>query len=316
MRRFKNVLFVADTDQDNASALKQALTLCKDNQARLTVISVVPEILHTSMPLPMQPIIDERREWLSQLVDDVDTDGVALEVKVLCGREFVKVINEVLSERRDLVIKAARHDKGVFGYLRGVTDRELLRKCPCPVWLIKSAEQRGGREFVVALDYEPEHPENEALNQQLLEIGTALALSEFAELHVVHAWRLEHEGIMRSERLGLTPGDIDKLIRDEEQRRREGLTELIDKYCTHHDAKTERFLKPQLHLLGGPARTAVPEFAQELGAELVIMGSLGRSGIPGLLIGNTAEVILEQLDSSILAVKPAGFESPVAVDSD
>jgi nucleotide-binding universal stress UspA family protein len=44
------------------------------------------------------------------------------------------------------------------------------------------------------------------------------------------------------------------------------------------------------------------------------MGTVARIGIPGLLIGNTAETILDQLDCSVLAVKPPGFVSPVALD--
>ena len=45
---------------------------------------------------------------------------------------------------------------------------------------------------------------------------------------------------------------------------------------------------------------------------VVVMGTLARSGIRGLLIGNTAERILDDLDASVIAVKPPGFVSPVA----
>jgi len=46
-------------------------------------------------------------------------------------------------------------------------------------------------------------------------------------------------------------------------------------------------------------------------ADLVVMGTVSRSGIPGLFVGNTAERLIDRLDRSLLAVKPAGFESPV-----
>ncbi|MDZ7749444.1 MAG: universal stress protein [Halofilum sp. (in: g-proteobacteria)] len=64
----------------------------------------------------------------------------------------------------------------------------------------------------------------------------------------------------------------------------------------------------------GPAAEVVPTLAQELDAELVVMGTVGRTGIAGLLIGNTAETILERLASSVLAVKPPGFRTPVMAD--
>jgi nucleotide-binding universal stress UspA family protein len=55
----------------------------------------------------------------------------------------------------------------------------------------------------------------------------------------------------------------------------------------------------------------VPESARESQADLVVMGTVGRTGISGLFIGNTAEAILEQVRCSVLAIKPLGFVSPV-----
>ena len=48
--------------------------------------------------------------------------------------------------------------------------------------------------------------------------------------------------------------------------------------------------------------------------DLLVMGTVARSGIPGLVIGNTAERLLPQVPCSLLAVKPAGFESPVTLE--
>lgn len=44
------------------------------------------------------------------------------------------------------------------------------------------------------------------------------------------------------------------------------------------------------------------------------MGTFARIGIAGFFIGNTAEAILEQLQCSVLAVKPPGFVSPVSLE--
>ncbi|WP_432648854.1 universal stress protein [Methylomarinum roseum] len=44
------------------------------------------------------------------------------------------------------------------------------------------------------------------------------------------------------------------------------------------------------------------------------MGTLGQTGISGFLIGNTAEAILDQLQCSVLAIKPPGFRSPVTIE--
>ena len=44
------------------------------------------------------------------------------------------------------------------------------------------------------------------------------------------------------------------------------------------------------------------------------MGTVSRTGIAGLIIGNTAETILRSVRCSVLAVKPEGFVSPVSID--
>ena len=73
-------------------------------------------------------------------------------------------------------------------------------------------------------------------------------------------------------------------------------------------------VRPNTHLSRGDARNVIPELARELHADLVVMGTVARTGISGLLIGNTAESILDQLECSVLAVKPPGFVSPVMLD--
>lgn len=146
-------------------------------------------------------------------------------------------------------------------------------------------------------------------------MASSLALSEFSELHVVHAWRFEHEGTLRSPRFGLTAAEVDEMVQEEERRRRDWLTKLLSQYYAAQGKETADYLKPQLHLVKGRAQDVVPECATELGAELVIMGTVGRTGIPGLVVGNTAEGILQQISCSVLAVKPVGFESPVTAES-
>ncbi|NIQ99686.1 MAG: universal stress protein, partial [Gemmatimonadales bacterium] len=50
--------------------------------------------------------------------------------------------------------------------------------------------------------------------------------------------------------------------------------------------------------------------------ELIVMGALRRGGLQGLFIGSTAERVLQQVDCSVLVVRPGGFQTPVTVDAD
>jgi nucleotide-binding universal stress UspA family protein len=55
----------------------------------------------------------------------------------------------------------------------------------------------------------------------------------------------------------------------------------------------------------------IKRLATKLKADLIAMGTVGRSGIQGVLLGNTAEKVLATCDASILTVKPAEFVSPI-----
>ncbi|MBN1992956.1 MAG: universal stress protein [Anaerolineae bacterium] len=90
-----------------------------------------------------------------------------------------------------------------------------------------------------------------------------------------------------------------------------GLYKLGETLRDRVGADAYKNLFPHFHLLRGSARKTIPELAVALQADLVIMGTVARTGISGLIIGNTAEAILDQLTCSVLAIKPPGFITPV-----
>ena len=60
-----------------------------------------------------------------------------------------------------------------------------------------------------------------------------------------------------------------------------------------------------------PAPQRAVKLAEQLPADLIVMGTVGRVGIPGFFIGDTAEEVLQTTRASVLAVNPADFASPV-----
>jgi len=319
MKRFSNILFVAEPEVDNLSAFTQATTIAKNNQAKITVVGVVDVLdIERAQEFGLDGLVDklveQRHEKLQSLVQSVSTAGLEVEIKVLIGRAFAEIIREVLRHRRDLLIKSVGNSGGFTHQFFGGLDRKLLRKCPCPVWLIKSTEQQGYREILVGLDYEPENAEGEALNRQLLEMASSLALVDGSELHILHVWDFPHESFLRSPREEVSDADVDKIIRDEESRRRNWLADVVNSYCRAQGIETANYLKPVISLVRGDPRKELPRYAKEKGVELIVMGTISRTGIPGFIIGNTAEVILNQIDCSVLAVKPVRFVSPVTLE--
>ena len=86
---------------------------------------------------------------------------------------------------------------------------------------------------------------------------------------------------------------------------------VIDPATVGSDA-TE-YSAPRIHLEKGRAQRKIPVLAKRIGIDLVVMGTVIRTGTPGFIIGNTAETILNQIDSSVLALKPPGFVTPVSI---
>ena len=70
--------------------------------------------------------------------------------------------------------------------------------------------------------------------------------------------------------------------------------------------------RPRKMLLRGDPQVVIPSKVKELDADVLVLGTVSRTGVGGLLIGNTAEAILNRVDCSVMTLKPEGFVSPVA----
>jgi len=151
------------------------------------------------------------------------------------------------------------------------------------------------------------------LNQEILELASSIALSDSAALHVVHAWDAPQAGFasLWADDPDATERSIIEGARDEHQN---ALNKLTQNLRNQIGVEAYEYLSPRTHLPRGEAKKAIPELVRELKADLVVMGTVGRTGIPGFIIGNTAEAILDQLQCSVLAIKPSGFVSPVIQD--
>jgi nucleotide-binding universal stress UspA family protein len=169
--------------------------------------------------------------------------------------------------------------------------------------------------ILAAVDVElPDPPASEHdLNRGILELAASLALSDAATLNIAHAWEALAEKIMLT-RDWMPPEDAAKYLEKEHERHRKELCRLAGKLRGWIGNEAYDDLSPGLHLPEGPAKKVIPPLAAELRTDLVVMGTVARTGISGVFIGNTAEAILDQLRCSVLAVKPPGFKTPVQLD--
>ena len=176
MKRFFNILLIVDEHTDYSAALKRAVALAMKNQALLTVCAIVDTVPSKmrmgAIAVKPQEVLDiavtEKRDWLDDIVKSVAADGVSLDAKVLIGKPFIEIIRQVLRSNHDLVIKCADVDGGLRDVLFTSTAMRLMRKCPCPVWIIKPTERRKYRRILAAVDQDPEEPVKDMLNRQIL----------------------------------------------------------------------------------------------------------------------------------------------------
>jgi universal stress protein E len=319
MKVFRKILCVADQGERSEPALSRAVKLAERNQASLSVVDVTPPFLDRPEPhgdsalmqdLQMA-IASERKERLACLIQP-HSQRLHIETKILHGTTYLEVIREVLRNRHDLVIKCPATPSWLDRLLSS-SDISLLRECPCPVWLIKPEASGVTKRVLAAVDVDDIYPPPElatrrALNVRIMELAISLALLESAELHVVHAWEAIGESTLRRSMFLRRPEtEVDAYVRKVRQRH----GQLLDAFLQELD----REAMDGVHMPKGAASQEIPALAKRLMIDCIVMGTVARTGISGFIMGNTAESVLDQVDCSVLAIKPPGFETPVILES-
>ncbi|MFP4480117.1 MAG: universal stress protein [Desulfohalobiaceae bacterium] len=320
MKYFKKILYVNTSAAERDSMAARAAALAKIYKAELTAVDVIPERTiwavaesldgkQTSFYL-QEAIISERHSALKSMFEPY-TQDLSIRTEVLVGKTFLEVIRTVLKDGYDLVIKPAENPDWTQR-LFGSDDLHLLRKCPCPVWIINPSEEFSWKHIMAAVDFDPRHPSSQehSLNREILEYAASLALFESATLHLVHAWEALGESLLQL-RADVSSEAVAEYLEKDLDRHRKVLYRLAEELPQWIGSDAYDKLSLSFHLPKGPAEKVIPPTAAKLGADLVVMGTIARTGISGLIIGNTAEAILDQLTSSVLAIKPPGFKTPV-----
>jgi universal stress protein E len=312
MERFKSILVgvgLSDGDQlvsdtmpvSSREAVARAVWLAKTTSAEVTFFLVLPTWapnLDAETQLLLQEghggrtVFDHAKEVMARLVDEAKREGIQANSRVAIGKRWVEIIRQQIRKKHDLVIVGGRESKADAPFLTGTTAIKLLRKCPCAVWVTKPAPDPTISSILVAHDLRP-------VGDLAMELGCSMAQLHNAELHVLHAAEYpEHDSVLSSS--------------------------VSAESAASYRLKAEQYIEAQLkkYEVPKPVRvhfsTRTPDFAiwhciEDHEIELLVMGTIGRSGIRGFITGNSAERLLPLVPCSILAVKPAGFQSPVTL---
>jgi len=315
MKRFKNILVLADKEKGIKQIIKRASDLAQENKARLTIIDVqedysedIIDIVSVTKLAQIQR--DSTKLKLNRLIkiwESSKHSQVKARIKVLTGTPFIEIIKEILIGKYDLLIKLAEEESGLKTKLFGTTDMHLMRKCPCPLWIIKPTRKRKYHRIMAAVNPENEKFDKSDLNIKIMDLATSLAKEDNSELHIIHTWNFFDEITLRGRRMNMPKDQAVGLINSVETLQKNKLDNLISGYNLKN-------IKHKVHLLRGKPSLLIPSAALRNIIDLIVMGTLARSGVAGMFIGNTAEEVLNSVSTSVLTVKPDDFQTPVTID--
>lgn len=309
MKRFQKILVATDCRFADHPIVDEAAEIAQHSGASLKIVDVVPEFPWTiRLALKDQEhmrelIGHEKHERLAALAGPIREKGVAVETKVLQGKTSVEIIREVLRDDHDLVLRVAKGKDSRCSGCFGNTGIRLLRKCPCAVWLVSPATTPKFSHVLGCVDTSTGEPIDAELNDKVYELASSISEYHGGHLSIAHAWSIWNEQMIRSR---MTPEEFENM----ESQTYDHIAAQLDRFVSKHgrSIRDENVL-----LLKGEPSHVIPNFVSDQQVDLIVMGTVARSGLSGLLMGNTAEQILHRIECSVLALKPDTFKCPITL---
>lgn len=262
------IMAVIDPTRDDQWALKKALSIAR-NRAGSTITAFLAVFSDTRCDNPERLRLVElarHRLWLDAQLKSFDHDGVTVQAEVVWDADWREAVCLAAERGRyDLVIKHA----SVRPASLANSDRQLIRSLRgSALLLVKHDPQQELRKVLVAVDFNAADESHVELNDAIIALGKNLRGSgEAIELHSISAYpeadRFVH------------PPDVAKML---------GIA------------------RSQAHVRQGSAAEVIPQMANRIHADLVIVGNVGRIGVAGVTIGNTAEKILAEIEADVLVL--------------
>jgi len=274
MQAIRSILVVIEPGHPESLALKRAKLIAGVTQAHLHLLVCDRKHDHAAM--------------LGTLKATLLEDGYSATTEQAWNESPHETIVDVQqAEGCGLVVKQHFPDSPLKKALLTPEDWKLLRSCPSPVLLVKTDGSWKDRVILAAVDVGNADLEHRHLHNTIIDHGYDIAGLAKAHLHVISA----HPSPM------LSSADPTFQLSETIQAR---YREQCKSFQAEFDIDDEH-----LHIEEGPADVLIPFMAHKLQAAVTVIGTVARTGLSGALIGNTAEVVLDKLESDVLVLKPA-----------
>ena len=304
-RRVSRILVDVDTTAPTHPALVQAIDLAGRSGARVTAVAVLEEVPRRARAFVTPRVEDDLVAHLTaQLAAAVaDAGGSAtVATAVLRGSHARAVITAAVAGKANLLMRSHGAHSARRPMPFGPIDMNLLRHCPCPVWIVDATVGKSIRRILTPINANRSQQNQRALNRRILDFALQLSQVEDAALTILEVWSVFGEELLRPR---LAPGEVRDFL---EESRDHASTDLWDFLRPYGD----RLHGASVELLRGEPSDVISAYVTEHDIDLVVMGTAASTGNAGLLMGNTAERVLRRLEGSVVAVKPPGFVDPGA----
>ena len=305
--KFNTILVVLNPENDKQYALARAVRLAKEqknsNPVKITLFLAIYDLSYEMSAL-LSPeeraemhrnVIEQRKLAIQPYIEKYASDGINFSSTVVWhSNEAEAITTEVETHNYDLVVKYTNAEESLKSLIVTPVDWQILRKCPTPILVVKDGDWKHQRRILVAVNVSDD--ENEAhstFNDELVSLSMDLADSlDRGNIHLVTAY---------------PPTPINMAIDLPEFSSGEYSSGLRGQYLLNMKALRQKYGidGDHTHVLEGFPEDVIPQVAEKLEAELVILGTIGRTGLSAAFLGNTAEHVISKLNCNLLAIKPS-----------
>ena len=305
-----SILAVVDPTADEQPAAERAAWLAKQLAATLELF-ICRYDSAVKRPETQQRVIEDDLARLARIAGSLATSSLTVTIDARWDRPLDEgIVRKVLDSKPLLVTKDTHRHATLKQTLFSNTDWNLIRTCPAPLLFVKPGRTPSARHIIAAVDPLHEHDKAAELDRAILAFAKRLSAACNGKLHVVHMFN--PMPAIATTASGLSPLTLEsfavteEIVKASEQKHRRALDTLLEQSHLDRDA---------LHFQRGNVREMLPLLAEQLDAGFVVLGAIARSGLSRVLIGSTAEQMLEQLPCDVIVVKPPSFQTSVASHS-
>ena len=307
MLDINHILVVLDHDHSEHIALNKALWLASTVEADLTLMTSVFEphcddagsLEKDTQVLIRNAAITKQEEWLEQLADEGVSAGVTVHKRVCWSKHLYDAVMDTMSrDNFDLVIKGT-HQHHLVDKIFTHTDWNMIRHCPAPVMLVKSAAPWKHNRVLASIDATSMDSSHQRINDNILAFAEHLSDHFETDLHLVNAYPDVDIAFAMVPEIN-APDDVQKHISSQHH-------EACNALAEHYSVQPNH-----IHIMEGDTTGIVPEIAEAIEADLLVAGSVGRDGLAGVIVGNTSEELVDKINGDIVIIKPSDGVASVA----